>query len=288
MEWNGWSNIKMNEDDLLNRKEKRAYLETWLEHFHQAQQMVPRVQRELEKTEWEIEALSNLPDEAVEIPRGEITILLNNDIQYLQHEALPMIPGFDPTRVSSSDAISTSGTASVYEYISRVGDINTPKAYEFSNHYTLQYQAIQAAHDRPNEIRGLLTKLTSRSTTERFERAENSYMQFKAGTGDRTAAAIEMRTFLDGLSGDLFQLARKTEKENMTWAVMAERLSPGGATGIEYAELIRQKNIRSPLVDRLSTIGKDREGGSLSNLGHIWTELLDHSFTVLSIVSSAS
>jgi hypothetical protein len=271
------------EEELQNRKKKRDYLVTWLQNFGQAQEMVPRVQKELEKTEWEIDALSNLPEEAAEIPSGDITVVFDKDLRYLPH-ALPMIPSFDAGKLSSSDAISSSGTMSVYEYVARIGDIGTPIAFEYSNHYTLEYQEIQLAHDRPNEVRNLLDKLPSKSTGERFERAEESYMQFKAGNGEKTSAAMEMRTFLDGLSGELFQVARKWEKENMTWETMAERLSKGDISEVEYSEMIRQKGIHSSLINRLSDIGKDREGGSAVNLNHIWTELIDHAFTILSIV----
>lgn len=272
------------EEELQNRKEKRDYLVTWLQHFGQAQEMVPRVQKELEKTEWEIDALTNLPDEAAEIPSGDITVLFDKDLKYLP-QALPMIPSFtfDLSGLSSSDAISSSGTMTVYEYVARIGDIETPAAFEFSNHYTSKYQEIQSAHDRPNEVRNLLAKLPNQNTLERLDRAEKSYMQFKAGNGEKTSAAMEMRTFLDGLSGELFQVARKWETENMTWERMAERLSRGDTAGIEYNEMIRQKGVHSSLIKRLSEIGKDRESNSAVNLNHIWTELLDHVFTILSI-----
>jgi hypothetical protein len=77
--------------------------------------------------------------------------------------------------------------------------------------------------------------------------------------------------------------ARKWEKENMTWERMAERLSRGNTSGVEYNEMIRQKGVHSSLINRLSEIGKDRESNFAVNLIHIWTELLDHVFTILSI-----
>ena len=274
----------MNEDELQNRNKKRKHLENWLQNFEQARDIVPRVQKELEKTEWEIDALSNLPEEAAEIPSGDMKVLFDNDFKYLT-QALPMLPTFNVSQLSDSDAISSSGTMSVYQYVSRIADIATPKALEFSNRYTLKYQEIQIAHDRPNEVRNLLAKLPSKNTSERFERAEKSYMLFKAGSGEKTSAAIEMRTFLNGLSGDLFQIARESKKENMTWERMAERLSKGGTEGLEYNEMIHQKGIHSSLLERLSQIGKDREGGSVTNLNHIWTELQDHVFTVLTIAN---
>lgn len=272
-------------DELENRKAKYDYLKTWLDNFSQAQDIVPHVQNELEKTDWEIEALSNMPDEASEIPLGNITVLFNEDLRFL-NRALPMIPTFDPSTFSSSDAISTSGTASVYEYISRIGDINTPRAYEFSEHFTLKYQEIQSAQNRPNEIRKLLEKLPGKNTLDRFDRAENIYSQFKAGVGEKTSAAMEMRNFLYGLVGDLAQFAKQWEKENTpSWEKIAERLSKNGTSGLEYQEMLRQKNVHSSLIGRLSSVGKDREGSSVTNLNHIWTELLDHVFTILNIIN---
>jgi hypothetical protein len=275
----------MKNDEIQNRKDKRSYLTNWLHNFGQAQEIVPRVQKELEKTEWEIDALSNLPDEAVEIPSGDMTILFINDFKFLTNEALPMIPTFDVSKMSSSDAITTSGTASVYGFVARIGDIATSSAFDYSYRYTKKYQEIQLAHNRPNEIRMLLAKLLNSNTAERFNKAEISYLQFKAGIGEKTSAAFELRTFVYGLSGDLFQIARRWEKENMTWEIMAERLSKDGQTGMEYSEMIRQKIIHSCLISRLSDVGKDREGGSFVNLHHIWTEMLDHVFIVLTITN---
>ena len=111
-------------------------------------------------------------------------------------------------------------------------------------------------------------------------------MQFKAGAGNKTAAAMEMRTFLDGLSGELVQMAKRSKTENTpTWEKMAKRLSKNGASSVECQEVLRQETVRSSLVSRLSDVGKDREGSSVTNLNHIWTELLEHAFTVLSLIN---
>ena len=65
---------------------------------------------------------------------------------------------------------------------------------------------------------------------------------------------------------------------------MAEKLAKGASKGAEYQEIIRQKSIRSSLIDRLSQIGKDREGGALTNLTHVWVDLLDHVYAILSLI----
>jgi len=95
---------------------------------------------------------------------------------------------------------------------------------------------------------------------------------------------MEMRTFLNGLIGELSQIAKHGDKENSPpWNVMAERLSNGGAEGVDYQEMLRQEGVHSSLLGRLAEVGKDREGSSVTNLDHIWTELLDHVFTILTI-----
>jgi hypothetical protein len=282
--WAAKENNLMSKDELDNRKAKHDYLANWLENYGQAEELVPKVQREKEKTEWEIEALDNAPDEADEIPKGDMVVNFEIDYEHLTH-TLPMLPTFDTNAFMGSTGVSTSGTASVYEFVSRVGDIGTQKAIEYSNHFTGRYQAIQSEHNRSTDIRILLARFHNQGTSDRFERAEDSYMRFKAGVGERTAAAMEIRTFLDGLKGDLFQKAKKREKENMTWEEMAIILSKGGASSVECHEMVQQGKIRSSLISRLSDVGKNREGGSITDLNHIWTEALDHIYTVLNIIN---
>ena len=91
-----------------------------------------------------------------------------------------------------------------------------------------------------------------------------------------------MRTFLDGVKGDLFVLARQSPEENMTWETMTARVAqPKGET--EYREVLRQESIRSNLVSRLSEIGKDRRVASGDDLLNLWTQTLDHVYVLLTL-----
>ena len=47
---------------------------------------------------------------------------------------------------------------------------------------------------------------------------------------------------------------------------------------------LRQKDVRGSLISRLSTVLKDREGGSLTNLDDLWIQVLDHIYVVLELV----
>jgi len=271
----------MKKDDIEKLKAKRKYLSDWLERNRKAQEVVPYVHMNLELTEWEIQSLSDLPDEADEIPMPGLSAQISRDYKYLT-SALPMMPEYKVSSVYNSTAVTTSGSATVYEAISRVSDIDTPVAKNYSQLHLEKYHQLQEAQSRANDVRNLISNFGNQQTLERFDKADKSYSLFKAGTLPRTSAAAEMRTLLDGIKGDLFAKARRWPKENMTWKKMAERLTK---SDIEKDELIAQKKKRASLISRLSDVLKERESGSVTNLEYIWTQVLDHIFVVLNLVS---
>jgi len=274
----------MRDEWLRKLRERRDYLKLWLERMKKAREAVPLVHRNLQTTEWEISALENAPEEADEIAAVDPSTALDQDFDYWRTN-VPMMPDLDLKAVESSTGISASGTVSVYEYVSRVGDLQTPSAIDYSRKYTAAYQELQQEQDRPSEVRSLIAKLGNPQTLERFNRASAAYYAAASGTAERTAAAMEMRTLLDGIKGALFERARRHPRENMTWRKMAERLTKGHKGGPEETEVRNQEKSRSSLIERLSQIAKDREGGSLTNIDHVWTQLLDHIYTVLSLLS---
>ncbi len=99
--------------------------------------------------------------------------------------------------------------------------------------------------------------------------------------GSESAAAAEMRTLLDGVKGALYSKARSNPNENMTWDDMAKRLAKRNT---EEAIIAREGKRRSSLYSQLSDIFKDR-GSALPTLTHLWTQVLDHVFTVLSLTT---
>jgi hypothetical protein len=66
---------------------------------------------------------------------------------------------------------------------------------------------------------------------------------------------------------------------------MSARLSINGGRGQEHITLDNQKRVKGPLFSRLAEVLKDREGGSLTNLDTIWTEVIDFLFTVLGLIN---
>lgn len=274
----------MKSDDLDMLKFRLDYLAEWLRRNREAQAIISLVQTDFEITQWELEALTEQPDEAREVASPNVSASARTANEYLP-SALPMMPVYDRSKVLRATAVSTSGSADIYTYVSRIGDIPTLAAQQYSLKYTEKYQQLQQIYGRVDEIRALLRNLKNPQTGDRFEKALQSYAASKSGAINRTAAANEMINLLSGVKGDLLKSAQRWPKENMTWEEMTVRLAKGDINTPEHDQLQRQKLVFSSLVDRLSDVKKDREGGSLTNLDDIWTQVLDHLYIVLSLVT---
>jgi hypothetical protein len=190
-------------------------------------------------------------------------------------DALPPIPSYDLTRLSTASSMATSGTASVYNYILGFSKYDTPEVHGYTQTYVAKYDALHEAQQRPQQTRILVEKLKSPSTLDRFDRALTSYLDVKSGTAAPTQAASEIRNLLYGIYGDLLELARKTPKEQITWLEMAKRLAKPGPNGSPRQELAAQEAIYKQLTGYLSEIAKDRGDVSLGELNQTWTQVLD-------------
>jgi len=254
----------------------------WLERHRKAQDIVPLVQRSLEESEWEVATIEECPPEAEWTSASNLEARLEQEYGHLQ-QTLPMLPDYDPERISGVAASGTAGSQSLYEMVLEMRSWGTPRVLEYVEARTLAYQELQKAHSRPQVVRALLKSRLAlpQQSLERFDRASRAYDSVRAGTGTRTAAAVEMRTLLDGVKGDLWNRARQQPGEKMTWEKMAPRLVRRGAEQWELTQLIDQWQTRESLCGRLSTVLKDREGLTEVHLDDLWAQLLDHLKIVL-------
>jgi hypothetical protein len=269
----------MDPEDTL--EEKHDYLKTWLEQHKKAQDVAPYVQKNLELTEWELKAIRDCPEEVKEtFPLPEN--VFHRDLAFTKN-SLPMIPDYDKGRVMDATAVSTSGNSVIYSLVSDAFRLGTPEAIKYSEQHSNSYRELQRSQDRPKEVLKLLEKLKHSTILDRYNKAERAFLLLKAGTGERSAVALQLRNVLDGMKGILFERARMDPKENMTWKVMAGRLAKGDSGSAEHNVIIEQESIRSVLIDRLSGIAKDREGKTFRDIEDIWSRVLDHIYTVLSL-----
>ncbi len=265
-------------------KKKREYLAEWLFRFTIAQkEVLPEVQKNLDVTDWEIEALTNLQTTSANIPPKELNLFFERDYKYTIQN-IPMMPDFGTIASTTATSIATAGTSRVYDYVVNCGDPSRPDVMIYSHKYTQRYRDLQEAQQRPEQVRQLMMKYASENSLKRFDEAQNAYWSAKSDTSNREKAAVHMRNLLDGIKGDLFQLARLADKENMTWEKMNERLTKGVAMGPEHQELLSQKAFRETLISRLSDVLKDRKAIDANNMEHLWSQVLDHIYTLLGLL----
>ena len=266
-------------------EKQKTHLVLWLESYKEAKDVVPYVQNMLEITEWKIQALKALPPEVSTVIPKDIIPQFDREHNYLT-SALPVIPRYNPDAIRNSFALMTSGASSAYAYILTIDHQGVRESQDYSKKYTSLYNTLQVSQNRPKSIRDLLEKLKAKAALQKFDRASQAFATVKSGVGERTAAALEIRTLLDDVQGFLFDKARKQPKENMTWNEMSKRLAKGLYAGHEYQGLITQGAKRSALIDTLSRIAKDREGKLLNSMEDIWSQALDHIFIVLGLIKS--
>lgn len=270
-------------DDIKKLEERKAHLEGVKSNYLKAQTAIPIIQQNLDLTDWQIRAYKNLPPESVEIPKPSRKDELESENQYLRG-LFPVLTIPSEQQLFSSTSVTISGGSIDFNYVNRIRDLGTPSAIEYGNTFILEYNQLQDVQQRPQQVRALLGKLNSTNLLERFDSAHQACLAFRSGSEKRTAAANEVRNLLLGFKGELLNLARHFPKENMTWNTMSARLAINGGGGTEHIILIAQNSVHSSLLSRLADVLKDREGGSITNIDSIWSETLDHLFTVLGLI----
>jgi hypothetical protein len=253
--------------------EARDYLRNWLDNHKRATEIAPAVQEAFEEINWQIETLNQRPQESVAISTSQVDE--QADITYERiTRILPQMPRYDLSiGIQVNSIAATAGTVS-FNYILQIGDMGMPSTFDYASNAIRSYRILQDSHSRPDRVRELLTQKFP-TVVERFDLARRTYRQHELGIGGVTSAALEMRTVLDAVKGELFASARKFSKENMTWEEMSNRLSSNTAS---RETLLKQGIIRSALYDELSQVAKQRGVRSIESL---WTQTLDHLFVVL-------
>lgn len=275
----------MEPEETENLRKKEQYLTKWLHRIGTAKDIVPDVQKNLEVTRWEIEALENRPTVAGEAPSSsELCYYTAQDYKYTV-SGLPMIPDYKPLVMDTTASATASGTAIFIGYIAKYADIKDTKAVDFSHEQIRRYREIQERQERPLQVRSLMQVFCGTNTIKRFEIAIQVYQSSKSGVSDKSDAANAIRNIIYGLKGDLFKKAMAIPKENMTWEIMSQRLAKGLE---ESALLVKYESLQNTLVDGLSAILKDRTPSAATNLDNLWAQTLDYIYAVLNLLKPVS
>lgn len=267
----------------MNRERAIKHLKEFIKLSKPYKTAIPYAHKNLQILEWEREALQEKPDEADEIPEPDLGALGSDRLNFAI-KAFPLPPRIDEELFINSTSAMTTGSSDVFEFVTRVSDIGTPVAIEYTQKYVDRYQKMQKSQSLEEDISKLIDRFGGPSTSDRFSQAKRTVTEVEAGVGERASAANAIRNLIYGINGDLFKCAMQSEKENMTWALMVERLGKGTKCSLEFDSLIRQEKKQRQLVHRLSDVLKDREGGLLTNISYIWSEVLDHLYSVLTLL----
>ena len=259
------------------------YLRTWLDRSREVAHVAPSVQQLFEFVDWEKRTLEHRPTEASSISTSHID--KHTESLYGQiTSSLPMIPAISRVTLKHLTLATASSTSAVVMYVSDVGRLETPDAVTYASNALTEYRQLQESHQRPAQIHSLLERAFP-TIVQKFDSAHNACQQFIAGHGSETAAALEMRTFLDGLKGELYEKARHHSDENMTLDIVLERLFLSAPTRMEVKEQLKQ---RSVLIHALSSLAKRRGSSASYELEALWARVLDHVFILVSALHEAT
>ena len=264
-------------------REIRERLSSWLERARDVKDAAPWVQQALEQVEWQEATLAARPSEAGAIPED-----VNQAIDLLHRQVgtfLAPLQGVDIRAVTLVNSISTSTSSVIYTSVIKVPSIDSPSVQDYIESHGAAYVQLQERQNRFAAAKDWLARLSSSLATQ-FERAKEAYHAARACVGERSAAALEIRTFMGMLEGELFEKARRHSKENMTWERMVDILLPRADQAATREELLRQKKTRAKLLDELSDVAKRREGVNIQDLDKIWVRTLDHVYVVAAGVLS--
>lgn len=112
--------LVMDFDESHFLKKKQKHLTEWVSRFKKAKDILPEVQKNLDMTNWGIEALTNLP---IEVLPEKTEKALERDCNAAM-QAYPMIPIIAASTTATSMA--TAGTSGLYDYVAKCEDSDIP------------------------------------------------------------------------------------------------------------------------------------------------------------------
>jgi hypothetical protein len=272
-----------------------SYLDEWERRYKTTQEIAPEVLRLQARAKWQVEAAAELERIAPQEIVNEIGPGLDRDLELLTG-SLPLPPdysrgyggiqnlhtygpqsniGFSGTSASSTQSLTFSALAE---------SVQNPTGDSVgAMRLVRQYQELQAQDETVARTRQRL-QLVFPNLVDLFDSAIRNGRVFHMDNAS-ISVALELRTLLDQLKGELWTIARRSESENMTWETMAERLTQSDARGQLRGILIEQGIQRNRLHSDLSTIMKRRSGTNAKTLDLLWPAVVDHIYAVCGCIS---
>ena len=137
--------------------EKRKYLTQLKTNLKSAKDALPFIDENQEITDLEIETLQNAPAILGDNPFLGLDETLRKDYTYLL-DALPPIPNYDSIKGSTTNAMATAGTASVYNQLQSFSDSKDPETRSYGRKYIMKFDALQEKQRRAEKVKSLIIK----------------------------------------------------------------------------------------------------------------------------------
>lgn len=270
-------------NDKLNALYKRRnYIEKVLSLLKKYIKVIPILEKLLDRTNWEINAIEKIPEEASDFPTEHLYVNLGieNDILF---KSVPLTPTINYEDLYYMTTTSGSASSDLYELVSRIGEIDSPSTKRYYYEQTETYKEFQNKYNIFEEINNQLTQLHFKSTKERFNTAFDNLQKYKNGIVDGKSTAMSIRTFVDGLKGELWELARNHKGDNMNWDILENRFSSILKDQLLIQTIKSNLSKYESLIKRISPIGKGMVEVSVVGLESIWIEVLDWANSFLKI-----
>lgn len=265
---------------LINRRE---HLSNWLKSLRDAIEISRFVKLQLDYTNWMIETINSLSGTEGPFYGTNFAKQVNENTEYIRRAFPPLSP-FDYSTVGSSSGFTAADSSTLFSILVDIDEFTTGETNTYVNELITKYRELEEQYKRHEEVFQLLQEHNFKDSISRFNDAFEMYNLYKNDFTNSSSAANEIRNLINGIKGDLFEKARKREKENMTWSTMAQRLAKSGPNSNECNEIKNQEGEQSDLIDLLSRILKKREGIHTIDLDTIWIRTLDHIYIVLNLI----
>jgi hypothetical protein len=271
------------EDYKKNLIKIEVHCNKWLDNLKTANESAQEIVNIRDITKWRLNAINEHPN-----PQKALLTMQSDDIEdeYKNlYETVPMIPGYKGvTAVSSSFA--TAGTSGYMGHLVSLEKNGSYQESTYAKKYIKSYGDLQNKQERYQKVCALIQELEWVSVENCLKRTHSEYYQFKAGIGERTAVANEIRTLLYKFKGELFYKALNYPKEKITkWYIMASRLAAGNPNAENI--LMKQEKVYNALNDDLSFVLKDRGENREIDIDAEWYNVLDHIYTILQLITNA-
>lgn len=272
------------DDPLEELKKQKRYLTNWIGNFQNAQSAVPIVNDMRESIDWQIDTIEKAPPA---LKTGIVTHVKSSIARtsvYMTDTGLPMIPEINQTLVRNTSGFCATTDTSAMGYLSGASTEFGRAVSSFVDERFSIYNRLQEARSRVDEVRRLINTLGKDGVLQRFDRARQACNECIAGVGAATGAALEMRTLLDGVKGELMLLTRKKNESKVDWQTMCERLAGHDPDGSIKSALLAQEDTRKDLYGKLSSIAKDYVGSNYApNIENLWSQVIEHLYAILTL-----